>query len=35
MQYYIDNQADLTEAAVFVPMTEEQASEAQQEVDAG
>ena len=34
MQYCIDNQADLTTAAVFVPMTEEQASESQQEVDA-
>jgi phosphate transport system substrate-binding protein len=34
LQYYIDNQAALTEAAVFVPMTDEQASESQQEVEA-
>lgn len=34
MQYYIDNQEELTTAAVFVPMTEDQAAESQQEVDA-
>jgi phosphate transport system substrate-binding protein len=34
MEYYIGNQEELTAAAVFVPMTEEQASESQDEVDA-
>jgi phosphate transport system substrate-binding protein len=34
MRFYIENQEELTTAAVFVPMTEEQTSESQQEVDA-
>lgn len=34
MQFYIENQEELTTAAVFVPMTEAQTSESQQEVDA-
>ncbi len=34
MQFYIENQADLTTAATFVPMTDEQTSESQSEVDA-
>jgi phosphate transport system substrate-binding protein len=34
MQYYIENQADLTTAAVFVPMTDEQAAESEKEVEA-
>jgi phosphate transport system substrate-binding protein len=33
IQYYIDNQEELTTAAVFVPMTEEQTSESEQEVE--
>ena len=34
IRFYIENQADLTTAAVFVPMTEEQTSESEQEVEA-
>jgi phosphate transport system substrate-binding protein len=34
MQFYIDNQEELTTAAVFVPMTEEQTAESEQEVEA-
>jgi phosphate transport system substrate-binding protein len=34
LRFYIENQAELTEAAVFVPMTEDQTAESQQEVDA-
>jgi phosphate transport system substrate-binding protein len=34
MQFYIENQEELTTAATFVPMTEEQTSESQDEVDA-
>jgi phosphate transport system substrate-binding protein len=34
MQFYIGNQEELTTAATFVPMTEEQATESQEEVDA-
>jgi phosphate transport system substrate-binding protein len=33
LQYYIENQEELTTAAVFVPMTEEQTSESEQEVE--
>jgi phosphate transport system substrate-binding protein len=33
MQFYIGNQEELTTAATFVPMTEEQATESQDEVD--
>jgi phosphate transport system substrate-binding protein len=34
MEYYVGNQEELTTAAVFVPMTEEQVAESQEEVDA-
>jgi phosphate transport system substrate-binding protein len=33
MTFYIENQQELTEAAVFVPMTEEQVSESQAKID--
>jgi len=34
VRFYIENQEELTTAATFVPMTEEQVAESQQEVDA-
>jgi phosphate transport system substrate-binding protein len=34
LEYYIQNQEELTAAATFVPMTEEQTTESQDEVDA-
>ena len=33
MEFFIENQATLTEAATFVPMTEEQAAESQTKID--
>ena len=34
MEFYISNQEELTTAATFIPMTEEQVAESQEEVDA-
>jgi phosphate transport system substrate-binding protein len=33
MEFYIENQATLTEAAIFVPMTDEQAADSQAKID--